>query len=126
VAKVTKFFGSLLVVLGLAGYLLTGHIHPTALIPALFGLILMVCGVAAQTANEKRRKLWMHIAVAVGLLGFLFTARAIWQQIELWRGTAFPYPAAIEEKAAMSIVCLIFTVLCVRSFIAARRGRQAS
>lgn len=125
-AKASKYFGSLLVILGLAGYLLTGHIHPTALIPALFGLILIVCGMAAQTADEKRRKLWMHIAVTVALLGFLATARAIWQQIELWRGVAFPYPAAIEEKAAMAIVCLIFTLLCVRSFIAARRGREAS
>jgi hypothetical protein len=125
-ANATKFFGSLLVVLGLAGYLLTGHVYPTALIPALFGLILLVCGMAAQTSNEKRRKLWMHIAVSVGLVGFLATARSIWQAIELWRGVAFPFPAAVEEKAAMAIVCLVFTLLCVRSFIIARRGRNAS
>jgi thiol:disulfide interchange protein len=124
-AKATNFFGSLLVILGLAGYLLTGHVHPTALIPALFGLILIVCGMAARTADDKRRKLWMHIAVTVGLLGFLATAKSIWQAIQLWRGVTFPYPAAIEEKAAMAIVCLIFTLLCVRSFITARRGRKA-
>jgi hypothetical protein len=68
----------------------------------------------------------MHIAVTVGLLGFLGTALAIWQQIQLWRGVSFPFPAAVEEKAAMSVLCLIFTLICVRSFIAARRDRKSA
>ncbi len=124
--KVTTFFGSVLMILGLAGFLLTGHTHPTALIPAAFGLILIVCGMAAQTTDPKRRMLFMHIAVTVGLLGFLGTALAIWQQIQLWRGVSFPFPAAVEEKAAMSVLCLIFTLICVRSFIAARRDRKSA
>ncbi len=125
-ARLTTFFGSLLVILGLAGFLLTGHTHPTALIPAAFGLILIVCGMAAQTADQRRRMLFMHVAVTVSLLGFVFTAFSLWQLIQLWQGVAFPFPAAVEEKAAMSILCLIFTLLCVRSFIAARRERKSA
>jgi hypothetical protein len=123
-ARLTIIFGSLLVILALVGYIGTGHQHPTALIPAVFGLILIVCGAAARTNNEKRRMLWMHIAVTVGLLGFLFTAKALWLQFELWQGAVLPNAQAIEEKAAMSVICLMFTLLCVRSFITARRTRN--
>jgi fucose 4-O-acetylase-like acetyltransferase len=124
-ARTTIVFGFLLVILALIGFVGTGHTHPTALIPAAFGLILIVCGSAARTSNEKRRMLAMHIAVTVGLLGFLATAKAIWQQFELWRGAVLPEIPAIEEKAAMSAICLLFTLLCVRSFITSRRSRKA-
>jgi len=68
----------------------------------------------------------MHIAVTIGLIGFLATAKSIFQFVELQQGMTLPHPAAIEEKAAMSLLCLIFTLLCVRSFIAARKARRAS
>ena len=123
-ARLTILFGFLLVIIAIIGYVATGHTHPTALIPAIFGLILIVSGATARTTNEKRRMLAMHIAVTVGLLGFLFTAKAVWQQFELWQGVTLPLPAAIEEKAAMSALCLLFTLLCVRSFISARRVRR--
>jgi len=66
-------------------------------------------------------KLFMHIAVTVGLLGLLGTATSLISVVQLAQGKIFPYPAAIEAKAAMSVLCLIYVVLCVRSFIAARR-----
>ena len=77
----------------------------------------------AETPVPRRRMLFMHIAVTVGLLGFLATAPALFQVVELFKGKLFPYPAAVEEKAAMSALLLIYVVLCVRSFIAARRAR---
>ncbi len=40
-ARVTIVFGVLLIVLGLVGYLGTGSVHPTALIPTWFGLALV-------------------------------------------------------------------------------------
>jgi hypothetical protein len=63
------------------------------------------------------------IAVTVGLLGFLATAPALISVVQLFKGKLFPYPAAIEEKAAMSALMLIYVLLCVRSFITARRTR---
>ncbi len=71
----------------------------------------------------KRRMLFMHIAVTIGLLGFLFTAPALVDAVQLFKGKLFPYPVAVEEKAAMSLLMLIYVLLCVRSFIAARRAR---
>jgi hypothetical protein len=122
-AKVTVLFGVLLILLGGVSFLLTGHKFPTSLIPVAFGILLITFGRMAETPVPGRRMLFMHIAVTIGLLGFLATAPALVQVVELVKGKPFPYPAAIEEKAAMSALMLIYVLLCVRSFIAARRTR---
>jgi len=122
-AKITVLFGVLLIILGVASYILTGHKFPTSLIPVAFGILLVAFGGMAETPETRRRMLFMHIAVTVGLLGFLATAPALVSAVQLFKGKLFPYPAAIEEKAAMSVLLLIYVVLCVRSFIAARRSR---
>jgi hypothetical protein len=122
-AKLTILFGVLLVLVGLIGYFATGHIHPTALIPSYFGLLLGIFGVLADTPDTKRRMVFMHIAVTLGLLGFLATVKGLVQWFQYLGGKVFEYPAAVQSKAAMSILCLIFVLLCVRSFIAARRAR---
>lgn len=123
-AKLTIVFGVLLIALGVAGFVATGSAHPTALIPAGFGLVLGVFGVLANTPDPKKRMLWMHIAVTVALLGFLGTIPAAIQAFRLSHGAEYPHPAAILEKAAMSLLCLIFVLFCVRSFINARVKRS--
>ena len=125
-AKLTIAVGLILIAIGAAGFVLTGSAHPTALIPAYIGIVLAVSGILANTENPKRRMLWMHIAVTVGLLGFLGTIVGLIDTVKLLAGTVFPHPIAVEEKGATSIVCLIFVALCVRSFIAARRNRVAA
>ncbi len=122
-AKITVLFGILLILLGGASFMLTGHKFPTSLIPVAFGILLVTFGTIAETPETRRRMLFMHIAVTIGLLGFLATAPALFSAFQLFKGKLFPYPAAIEEKAAMSLLMLIYVVLCVRSFIAARRAR---
>jgi hypothetical protein len=124
-AKVTLVFAVLLVALGLAGYFGTGSIHPTALIPTWFGLALGVFGFLAISPNEGRRKLFMHINVTIGLVGFLGAA------IEALHGYAHaraegiePDQIALASKLTMAVLLLIYVNLCVRSFIAARRARQ--
>jgi hypothetical protein len=122
-AKITIVTGVLLILLGLASYLYTGHQYPTSLIPSAFGILLVAFGSMAETPVQRRRMLAMHIAVTVGLLGFLATAAALVSVVQLIKGKLFPYPIAIEEKAAMSALLLIYVVLCVRSFIVVRRSR---
>jgi fucose 4-O-acetylase-like acetyltransferase len=122
-AKITVLFGVLLIILGAASFILTGHKFPTSLIPVAFGILLVIFGGMAETPQTRRRMLFMHIAVTIGLLGFLATAPALLSAVQLFKGKLFPYPAANEEKAAMSVLLLIYVVLCVRSFIAARRSR---
>ena len=118
-AKVTLFFAVLLIALGMTGYLGTGSAHPTALIPAWIGLALGFGGLLAISPNEGRRKLFMHINVTVGLLGFLGTAVEIARS---FMATASPDPIALTAKIALAVLLLVYVILCVQSFIAARRS----
>jgi len=123
-AKVTIAFGIVLILLGAVGFFATGSTHPTALIPAYWGVALTICGVVANSPSEKRRMLVMHIAVTVGLLGFLGSGvMAIIETVKA-HGGPLAHPAAVESQAAMAVICLVYVGLCVRSFIAARRGRK--
>jgi hypothetical protein len=125
VAKVTVVFGFVLVVLGAVGFVLTGSTHLTALIPCGIGMLLAVSGALAITDNAKRRMIWMHVAVTVGLLGFLGSfSRAVDEYIQA-HGQSLAHPVAVEDQAAMAAICLVFVILCVRSFIAARRLRES-
>ncbi len=121
-ANVAVGFGLALIVLGLGGYAITGMQSATALIPAFFGLVLTVCGLLGR--NPGRRKLMMHIAVVVGLLGFIGSARGLMGLFRLIAGDPVERPAAVAAQAIMALLTLIFTILCVRSFINARRNRS--
>ena len=126
-AKVTIVVGALLVILGLAAYF--GMQEPgarsmTAMIPAFFGLPLAVLGLVAQ-AKPQTRKHTMHAAAALGTLGVLGTAPGVIKALKWMGGTTPARPAAVQVQVVMFAVCVVFVALCVRSFIAARKARQA-
>ena len=124
-AKVTLFFAIALIVLGLIGYLGTGSQHPTALIPAWFGAALGVFGLLAISPSESRRKLFMHINVTIGLLGFLGAAvEAIRGYVHAKSAGLEPDQIALASKSAMAGLLLVYVIFCVRSFIDARRLRK--
>lgn len=122
-AKVTLVFALLFIALGLVGFITTGSSHPTALIPAVLGLLLGIFGALSLGPNPSRRKLFMHINVTLGLLGFLGTVMGLIQWFQMLAGATVKNPPATESKAIMAILCLIYVALCVRSFIAARKAR---
>ena len=112
--------GVLLILIGIAGYLFSiadGNTSLTALIPAAFGLLLVIFGFVART-NENLRKHLMHAAVVVALLGFLIPTARILSKIG-----DFKVSLAVMSQVSMALVCLLFVVLGVRSFILARQNR---
>ena len=122
-AKLTLVLALLLVALGLIGYLGTGSLHPTALIPAWIGLALGIGGFLAISPNEKRRKLFMHINVTIALLGFIgSTVEAIRGYVHAKSACVEPDQIALASKVTLAGLLLIYVILCVRSFIAARRS----
>lgn len=116
-ASTTIVFGLLLIVLGFAGYFLTGTSSFTALIPAAFGLLLLVLGLMARA--EAARKHAMHAAAAVALVGF---AGALMSLLRTPAGVRSG--VAMASQVAMVLLTGIFVVLCVKSFIDARRARK--
>ena len=125
-AKLTIGLGIMLTLMAIVCFALTGSSHPTALIPAGVGLLFVLFGSLAISPDPKRRMLWMHIAVTVALLMFLGTVPAVIQAVRQIQGVALPHPIAVDEKAATSLLCLVFVGLCVRSFVAARRSGALS
>jgi len=122
-ASVTIRFSILLILLGLLFFFITGHIHPTALIPTFFGIVLLVLGLLARTESVKQRMLVMHIAVTIALIGFLFPGAMAAKELWAAHNGANMVVMAVREQILMAVICLVFVWLCVRSFIAARKAR---
>ena len=115
-------YGSILIAIGVVGYFATGQSSITALIPAMFGFVAELCGVLAR--NDRFLKPAMHGAALVGLLGIFGTMRVVPQIPGLFDGTA-ERPAAILAQGLTLLVSVIFVALCVRSFVEARKAREA-
>ncbi len=111
--------GVLLILLGIIGYvfsIIDGNTSLTALIPAAFGLVLAVLGFAAKAKDDLRKHL-MHAAVFVALIGFVIPAGRVLSQI-----SRIVLSLAIISQVAMALICLLFVILSVKSFINARRS----
>ena len=117
--KITIVYAVLLIALGLVGFFGFGRSSITALIPAFFGVLVLVAGLLAR--DEKLRRHAMHAASALGLLGFLGTVTGLVKFFTLIGGGEVARPAAVISQAVMAILSLIFFILCLQSFIAARR-----
>jgi fucose 4-O-acetylase-like acetyltransferase len=116
------FFGALLIILGIVGFWATGSVHPTALIPIYFGAPLVVFGYLAKSPSESRRKLFMHINVTIGLLGFLGAVGSAIHAYGHARSIgADPDMRAIACQLVMALLTFIYVMMCVRSFIDARK-----
>ncbi|MDD5198289.1 MAG: hypothetical protein PHC88_00670 [Terrimicrobiaceae bacterium] len=120
----SMIFGLLLAALGAGSFAATGGTHPTALIPAAFGAVLVLCGIAGAVAPKLRMHV-MHVAALAGLLG---TAGGLGMSLPklhaLLTGGPVARPLAVWMQLAMGLICLVFLALCVKSFIDARSVRN--
>jgi fluoride ion exporter CrcB/FEX len=123
-ANTTIGFGIILIVLGVGGYFGSDRVSVTALIPAAFGLLLALFGALAR--DDKRRKMAMHIAVTVGLLGFLGTVSGLFELPTLLSGGVVARPGAVVSKSIMAVLMAVYVAMCVKSFIDARRRRAGA
>ena len=121
-SSTTLVFAFAYLVLGVAGFVLTGSTHKTALIPCVFGVLFLIFGLLARKDNL--RKHLMHAAVLIALLAFLGTARSLSHLPELFNGTA-EKPASIITQSLNAGLSLLYIILAVRSFIQARRARSS-
>ncbi|MEM9251584.1 MAG: hypothetical protein AAGB29_04465 [Planctomycetota bacterium] len=128
---ITMFFGLLFLLLGGGVYAYLGitveegdKVSPTALIPAIPGLLLLVLGLAGLVASLRPHA--MHGAALVGLLALLAgggkaamdMAKAGGQVAEL------ALPVATLSSALMGMLGFVFVLVCVKSFLSARAKRK--
>lgn len=111
-SRMSIVVGGLLSLWAIVFYALSGFGSITALIPLFIGAPIALFGVLAEKQPGKR-KMHMHIAVGLALLGFLASASRI---------------PALEDFASkksisvlgMCVLCLVLLVAYVQSFLAAR------
>ncbi|VTS00159.1 hypothetical protein [Tuwongella immobilis] len=123
-AKIALLAGLLLIGIGCASYFGTGTESKTALIPAGFGAGLTVCGLISL-AKPSLNKHVMHAAAMIGLLGTIGGLVPTIRQVVKTGSVDFTSPPFLAG-AGLTVVSAGFVFLCVRSFIAARKAREAA
>ena len=114
--NLTLGYGVFLVVWGIAVGLLSTSDSLTRFIPCVPGAGLVVSGVLAKS-NPEQRKLWMHVAVVLGLLSALLGTRFF-----MVMGDGLNY--ASGSMLMLFLTGSAYTALCVRSFIQARKASE--
>jgi hypothetical protein len=121
-ARVTIGFGVALVALGIVGYLGSGADSVTALIPSFFGAVFVLLGVLGS--SEQRRALTMHLAALLAVIGIAGSVTGLVDLPDLLAGNDLERPWAVAVQSIMAVALVVYLVLAVRSFIAARRDRS--
>ena len=117
--NISIFYGLFLITWGVAVSFVSSSNSLTSFIPSLFGLPILIFAFLTIKYQEKK-KLFMHIVVTFGLLIFI-------GGLDVLRGILkdnfFENFYADLSKLMMLITGLIFTILCVKSFIFARKNK---
>jgi uncharacterized membrane protein YeaQ/YmgE (transglycosylase-associated protein family) len=124
-SRAAILFGILLIILGLVGYFAPDTLgtvgengtSPTALIPAAIGAVLLICGLIVEFAPKTRKHI-MHLAALVGVLG------AVGGVMPLQRNQMDMSKSGTVAGLLMVILCALFVILCIRSFVLARIARS--
>ena len=115
--------GLLLVIFGIASYVMTHGVSVTAFIPSVVGALLAVCGLIA-TRSEGARKHAMHAAAVIALLGLIGTVPGLMRLPALLSGAELPNRPAIIARSGMALLLLVYLWFSIKSFGDARRARS--
>ena len=103
----------------------------TAFIPGIFGILLILLARGAQTLPNARKHI-MHVAVLIGLIGFAVSTKKIGSAVaEMNWLKNEPYGivhASMLKPLSMLLtsgLLFIFVILCINSFISARKEKAA-
>lgn len=118
--RITIGLGLILIALGVISYIATAFASWTALIPAILGAVILASGLVGL----KNQKIGVHAGLVVALLGVFGTAMNVMQLGSLFAGTA-ERPAAVVVSTITFVLLLIYIILGIRSFIAARRWKSS-
>lgn len=118
IPTITTAYGAFLVLWGIIISQISDSSSITSYFPSMLGAPLLISGILANAMPEKR-KLWMHIAATFGLLSALGGTRFF-----MVMGDGLDY--ASGSMLMLFLTGSGFTFICVKSFIHARKMREAS
>ena len=118
IPTITTAYGAFLVLWGIIISQISDSSSITSYFPSMLGAPLLISGILANAMPEKR-KLWMHIAATFGLLSAIGGTRFF-----MVMGDGLDY--ASGSMLMLFLTGSGFTFICVKSFIHARKMREAS
>jgi uncharacterized membrane protein len=118
-AKLSIVVGIILILLGFISYFGISSESVTALIPTFIGIPMLVLGFMAL--NEKYSKHAMHGATILMIIGLGGTVSGLIKFIRMLGGVEIERPYAITVQAIMAVLCLVFLILAIKSFIDVRK-----
>lgn len=119
--RLTIGLGTLLAVIGVIAYIASGYASWTALIPAILGAIILISGLIGL----RNQKIGIHIALVIAVLGILGTSMNVLQIGALLAGNS-ERPMAVITSSITFVLLVIYVIICIRSFIAARRWKATA
>lgn len=121
--KLSITTGIILIALGILSYILTGAASATALIPSFFGIAFAGLGFLGNK-SESMKKHSMHAALLLAILGLVGSFGGLISMIGAIGGQMPDQPAAAIGQALMAVVCIVFLVAGIKSFIDARKNKE--
>ena len=122
-AKLSITYGIIFILMGLISYFEISSESITALIPAFFGVPMLILGWLGM--NEKFLKHAMHGAAVLMLLGFFGTISGLIKFFKMLGGIQPERPAAVTFQAIIALMSLVFLILAGKSFIDARKNKKS-
>lgn len=105
--------GIALVVLGIGAYVLSDFASITALIPTLFGVLVVILGVVGRQQPDRQRLAAYGIGL-LAVLGVLGSTRGIPAIIALLTGESVDSTIAAVSQGAMIVVCLVLLAAVIQ------------
>lgn len=121
-AKLSIVYGVILILMGLIAYFWIRSESITALIPTFVGIPMLILGWLGL--NEKYLKHTMYIASVLMLLGFGGTVGGLIKFFRILGGEEFERASAVTVQAIMALLCLVFLIFAVKSFVDVRRNKK--
>ena len=118
--NITIGYGIFLVIWGISVLIISDSDSPTKYSVIGASIPMLLTGILASKYPEKR-KLWMHIAATLGLLfaigSIMPLAMADYSDLNIM---------SFSSQLMLVVTGTIYTIICVKSFIWARKQREAA
>lgn len=119
----TLLFGIGLIALGVYGWLDSGRVSITALIPSVVGLAYMTIGEGMRSL-PKRKRLFLFIAAIISLIGIAGTFKSALQLPAIVRGEELPprangsriTPETVYSQFTMLSACVIYLIISLFAY----------
>ena len=117
-----KSYGILMIIIGVAGYLIGGMVHYTALIPAVLGLIAVLAAFSPLKRSVTGIAL---IGIVIAALALVGSVGAFAHIPAAWAGDPAVNPVAVYARSITAVLSAAIILYLGRFWLRRQRGADA-